>query len=367
MNFAQPVLLYPNTTYVVSYFAPKGHYSQDEGYFYTVPPLDATGTSIMNSPPLHALLDSNGVTNGVYSYAPASTFPTSTFNAENYWVDVVFSPAAPPGQAGSVSATAGYASASVSWTAPSSGGPATTYTITPYIGSVAQTPTTVTGSPAPTSAIVTGLTNGSTYTFTVTASNPNGSGPPSAASNAVTPSASASLVQNGGFENGLTSWTPGGVALPTATSAQVHSGSGAALLGTVQPAAEPLGDSNLAQTITVPSAGTTTLSFWYRPSTADSLCSGSSCQYDWQEAQIRNTSGHDAGQRVQEQLELASLDAGYLQPDAVRGPERGALVQRARGRIKPARRHLDVPGRRLGDQFTARAAGRADRGDSDCG
>jgi len=29
---------------------------------------------------------------GVYSYGPASTFPSSTFNAGNYWVDVVYSP-----------------------------------------------------------------------------------------------------------------------------------------------------------------------------------------------------------------------------------------------------------------------------------
>ena len=37
---------------------------------------------------------------------------------------------------------------------------------------------------------MTGLTNGTTYTFTVTASNPAGNGPASAPSNAVTPSAS---------------------------------------------------------------------------------------------------------------------------------------------------------------------------------
>jgi hypothetical protein len=293
VNFTQPVLVYPNTTYVASYFAPKGHYSQNEGYFYTVPPIGATGSHV-DSPPLHALRNTNGVTNGVYAYSTGSTFPNNTFNAENYWVDVVFSPAAPPGQASNVSGTAGYASASVSWTAPTSGGPATTYTVTPYIGSVAQTPTTVTGSTgsaAPTNAIVTGLTNGTTYTFTVTASNPNGQGPQSAPSGPVTPSSSASLVQNGGFENGLTSWTPGGVAPPSASTAKAHSGSGSALLGSVQAAAEPFGDSTLAQTITVPSAGTTSLSFWYWPATADSLCSGSGCVYDWQEAQIRSTSG----------------------------------------------------------------------------
>ena len=44
-----------------------------------------------------------------------------------------------------VGATAGNASANVSWVAPASGNSTiTSYTITPYIGSVAQTPTTVT-------------------------------------------------------------------------------------------------------------------------------------------------------------------------------------------------------------------------------
>ena len=113
VNFAQPVALNKNTTYVASYFAPKGHYAQDGGYFYTVPQIGPTATSV-DSPPLHALRNTNGVVNGVYSYAGASTFPTSTVDAANYWVDPVFSPEAfttPPGQASNVSATAGFASA----------------------------------------------------------------------------------------------------------------------------------------------------------------------------------------------------------------------------------------------------------------
>ena len=147
----------------------------------------------MDSPPLHALRNTNGVVNGVFAHSGSSTFPTSSDNASNYWVDPVFSPqtfTTPPGQVTNVNATAGYASASLSWNAPTSGDPVTTYTITPYIGSTAQTPTTVTGNPAPTTGVVSGLTNGTTYTFTVTASNPAGSGPASAQSNAVTPSAS---------------------------------------------------------------------------------------------------------------------------------------------------------------------------------
>jgi len=93
-------------------------------------------------------------------------------------------PAAP----GAVSATAGDGSATVTWNAPYDGGsPITSYSVTPYIGSTAQAPVTVSGTPPVTSATVNGLTNGTAYTFTVAATNALGTGPPSAASNAVTP------------------------------------------------------------------------------------------------------------------------------------------------------------------------------------
>ena len=295
VNFTQPVSLNKDTTYIASYFAPKGHYSADSAYFYTTPELGPAPTiTTVDSPPMHALRNSNGVVNGVFATSSTSTFPTSSVDATNYYVDPVFTPqtfTTPPGQVGNVNATAGYASATVSWSAPTTGDPATAYTITPYIGSTAQTPTTVPGNPAPTSAVVSGLTNGTTYSFTVTASNPAGTGPESAQSNAVTPSSSALHVTDGDFENGLTGWTTGGVAPPVASSTQVHSGTGSALLGTIQPAPQPNGDSNLSQTVTIPPTGTTTLTFWYRPSTADDICSGSGCIFDWQEAQVRNTAG----------------------------------------------------------------------------
>ena len=46
----------------------------------------------VDNPPLHAL--ANGVSggNGVFAYGASSAFPTQTWNAANYWVDVVFSP-----------------------------------------------------------------------------------------------------------------------------------------------------------------------------------------------------------------------------------------------------------------------------------
>ena len=84
--FSSPVPITANTVYVASYRALKGHYSANLNYF-------ATG---LDSPPLHAL--ANGVSggNGVYAYGATSVFPTQTWSAANYWVDVVFSPDPPP-------------------------------------------------------------------------------------------------------------------------------------------------------------------------------------------------------------------------------------------------------------------------------
>lgn len=75
--------------------------------------------------------------------------------------------------------TAGTGAARVSWSAPADdgGSPVTGYVVTPYIGSVAQTP--VPFSSTATTQTVTGLTPGTAYTFTVAAVNAIGTGPAS--------------------------------------------------------------------------------------------------------------------------------------------------------------------------------------------
>lgn len=77
--FATAIPVTPNQPYTVSYHAPKGNYSADEWYFDQ--PTDMGQ--------LHALADSNGG-NGVYAYGTTPKFPTSSYNATNYWVDVIF-------------------------------------------------------------------------------------------------------------------------------------------------------------------------------------------------------------------------------------------------------------------------------------
>ena len=86
-------------------------------------------------------------------------------------------------------ATAGAGSASVTFTAPSNvGGSA----ITSY--TVISSPGSITGTGASSPITVSGLTNGTAYTFTVVATNAYGSGPASAASNSVTPQ--ANVIEN---------------------------------------------------------------------------------------------------------------------------------------------------------------------------
>ncbi|MFN0145377.1 MAG: Ig-like domain-containing protein [Dehalococcoidia bacterium] len=79
-TFAAPVLIAANTTYIASYHAPVGFYSVNANYF----------GAATDNPPLHALSNAAGGGNGVYLYGAGHAFPSSSFQASNYWVDVVF-------------------------------------------------------------------------------------------------------------------------------------------------------------------------------------------------------------------------------------------------------------------------------------
>ncbi len=87
VNFASPVAVTANTVYVASYFAPNGRYAGDNNFF---------ASSGVSNPPVSLL--QNGVSggNGVYQYGASSSFPSSTFQSSNYWVDVVFTTSTGP-------------------------------------------------------------------------------------------------------------------------------------------------------------------------------------------------------------------------------------------------------------------------------
>jgi hypothetical protein len=81
-SFSTPISITAGTTYVVSYHS-AGHYSADGNYF----------SSSVSSGNLTAPSSTTSGGNGVYAYSSGTAFPTDTYNASNYWVDVVYAPA----------------------------------------------------------------------------------------------------------------------------------------------------------------------------------------------------------------------------------------------------------------------------------
>ena len=79
--FADPVALEPGQSYVVSYLAPNG------GYAYTA--------AFFAEPWINGLLTAPGTNNGRYEYGAGGSMPSNSWNATNYFVDILFAPAAP--------------------------------------------------------------------------------------------------------------------------------------------------------------------------------------------------------------------------------------------------------------------------------
>ncbi|NUT49823.1 MAG: DUF4082 domain-containing protein [Saccharothrix sp.] len=80
VTFANPVAVTAGTTYVASYYAPVGRYASDQNGL-----VQQAGTG-----PVKALADGTSGGNGVYRAATGGGFPTDTWSASNYWVDVTF-------------------------------------------------------------------------------------------------------------------------------------------------------------------------------------------------------------------------------------------------------------------------------------
>ena len=81
-NFSSPIAVTAGTTYVASYLAPSGDYSIDSAYF--------ASNGVTNGPLTAPQSSAVSPGNGLYGYGGSLTFPSNTYNATNYWVDVVF-------------------------------------------------------------------------------------------------------------------------------------------------------------------------------------------------------------------------------------------------------------------------------------
>ena len=137
--------------------------------------MTITNTAIKKGAKIYSVI---GLTPTLLTTATADGSAVISITDDPQIIIAITKPDAPTG----VSATSGgNASTTVSWTAPSDGGSAITgYTATSNAGQTCSSTTT-------TSCSVTGLTNGTAYTFTVTATNTIGISDPSSASASATP------------------------------------------------------------------------------------------------------------------------------------------------------------------------------------
>jgi hypothetical protein len=169
----------------VSFSPPAASGSGVTGYMVTGSP---SGSATGSASPITV----TGLTNGqAYTFTVTAMDGTSQgeASAPSNSVTPTASTATVPGAPTIGTATAGNAQATVSFTPPGSNGgsPIISYTVTSSPGGK-----TATGTASP--ITVTGLTNGTAYTFTVYATNAVGNGLPSAASSSVTPTAPLTIT-----------------------------------------------------------------------------------------------------------------------------------------------------------------------------
>jgi hypothetical protein len=187
----------------VSWTAPADGGAAISGYTVTAAPGGATCTTTTATS-----CTVTGLSDGVsYSFTVAAT---NGVGSSSPGASVGATPATVPGAPTGVTASGGNGQATVSWTDPTSdGGSAITqYTVTAQPGGASCT----VSSASATSCAVTGLTDGTAYTFSVTATNADGTGAASQASNSVVPVTVPDIPTDvavaGGDAQVTVSWTP---------------------------------------------------------------------------------------------------------------------------------------------------------------
>ena len=166
---------------------------------YTITPTPAcpgcTGVSVTGSPASAATSVTGLATGTSYTFAVTATNSAGTSSPSSASNAVV--PATAPNPPTAPTAVANDdGSVSLAWAAPADNGASITgYTLTPTPACAGCAGLSVTGNPAATSTSVTGLTTGTSYTFTVTATNSAGTSSASPASTALVPAvATATLL-----------------------------------------------------------------------------------------------------------------------------------------------------------------------------
>jgi hypothetical protein len=92
--FSTPVAITANTSYVAGYWDPDGYYSYDVEQFYPGP-TGSTDLPPLDSAPLAATRANYTTTNGLLN-SGGPGFPSTSYNASGYGVDVVFTNVQPP-------------------------------------------------------------------------------------------------------------------------------------------------------------------------------------------------------------------------------------------------------------------------------
>jgi hypothetical protein len=186
---AAPTVTATSTTSVnVAWAAPAANGSAITGYSVVV----SAGGTVVSTTPVEAGTTSTTITGLTratdYSVTVSATNAVGTSEASA--ASTVRTPAEAPTAVGApVASVVTGTSVNVAWTAPADGGSAVTgYTVAVLQGGSLVKTVNATG----TSVLVEGLTSGTTYTFTVAATNAAGTGAASAASTAVTTFAVAS-------------------------------------------------------------------------------------------------------------------------------------------------------------------------------